>query len=346
MIFLSRIKTDVPALFRWLALSLACYVLLEKTGVFRAAPAGWLEIMRSWPARTFSVLFLVLAIIQLAQQRGQQGPERYARMLASAAIVVMALGFWISFLTRFEGKTLKAEGESFSAFPGEYVKESVLYSRYSQHPEFGVTILKLRPETADGGAAMRRVRADVKYFDRTSNRVLDAVLGSGWPLITDRTALRITDFGYMPKYVLYDLRERELESQKVYMKLFPPGAEEYFRTLFLGYVFYLQCYPDYVDKDGAPATLSPYPRNPVFHLRIARNKDIVYSGLLKPSEKVRFDNVVVAVPEVKMWVEISFVRDLGLPVFIFGGGLLALAGILRLLFTRTVLRPASGPEQA
>jgi hypothetical protein len=98
------------------------------------------------------------------------------------------------------------------------------------------------------------------------------------------------------------------------MKLFPPGAEETYEAAYLGYIFYVRCYPDYVDRDGQPETVSPYPENPACNLRIVRNKDIVYSGLLRPEGKVRFDNTIISLPDVQMWVEVEFVRDFGLPI--------------------------------
>jgi hypothetical protein len=180
---------------------------------------------------------------------------------------------------------------------------------------------------------MKKVTANVIYAGKTlSGKTLKPKLDSQWPFISDWMFVKITDFGYAPKYVLYDLNEQELESHYVYKKFFPPGAEEHFETMFLGYLFYIKCYPDYIDNDGEPWTLSAYPKNPVYNLRIVRNKDIVYNGPLKSTEKVRFDNVIIAIPEVKMWVEVSIVRDPG--IFAAGFGLMLLIAGTGILMVR------------
>ena len=300
---------------RYFVLAYGAYLLSEKTGLFRELPATWREALHSMPSRMFSLSFLLLALVSIGTAiKTSAGRERIGRVLYHCSVLVLAAGLWTSYFTRFEGKAILAEGETFNAFPGDYVRESVFWSTRSKFPQVGITLRKLYPETADDAKRLVRVNADILYAGRTTGHVLEGMLGSRLPLISDWTMVNITDFGYMPKYVLYDLAGRELESNNVYLKIYPAGAEEYFRTQFLGYLFYVRCYPDYIDTDGMPASASAIPKNPVFNLRIVRNKDIVYNGLVRPTEKIRFDNVVIALPEVKMWVEISFVRDLGIPV--------------------------------
>lgn len=311
-------------------LGLACmgYLLIEKLGLFRIVPATWREAFHSTPSRVFSVIFVLLAVMNMVTAlREASGRRRAGRILCGLAVIVLAVGLWTSYYMRFEGKALVAEGETFSAFPSGYVRESVFRGSRAKFPGIGISIVKLTPTTGPDVKKLERVDAAILYAGRTTGRVLEATLSSRRPLVSDWTMVSITDFGYMPTYVLSDRAGKELESNKVYLKLYPAGAEEYFRTIFLGYLFYLRCYPDYSDDQGKPGTVTALPKNPVFNLRIVRNKDIVFSGLVKPSEKVGFDNVVIAVPAVKMWVEISFVRDPGLPIAAVGA-LLLLSGIV------------------
>ncbi|MHB8845685.1 MAG: hypothetical protein ACYC7L_13180 [Nitrospirota bacterium] len=329
MTMISRwnILTDA-VLRRYLVLAYGAYLLSERMGTFRMLPGTWTEALHSLPSRVFSLLFSLLALAGIVTAiRKSAGRERIGRVLLHCSVLILAAGLWTSYYTRFEGKTIRAEGETFNAFPSDYIRESVHRSAYAKFPQVGITLRRLDPVTAADARRLARVDADIFYAGRTTGRVLEGRLSSRWPLISDWTTIVITDFGYMPKYVLSDLKERPLETNKVYLKLYPPGAEEYFRTQFLGYLFYLRCYPDHFDDQGTPGSLSALPKNPVFNLRIVRNKDIVYNGLVKPAEKVRFDNAVIALPEVKMWVEMSFVRDPGLPV-IAAGLILLLAGVI------------------
>lgn len=305
------------------------YLVVERIGLFRVLPATWREAFHSLPSRLLSLVFVLFAVTGIvAALREAKGRERAGRILCSGAVILLSVGLWTSYYTRFEGKAFRAEGESFNAFPSDYVRESVFRARYAKVPQVGISILKLAPETAEDPMQLKRVDASILFASRTTQRVREGKLSSRWPLVSDWTVIGITDFGYMPTYVLSDRAERMLESNTVYQKLYPPGAEEYFRTQFLGYLFYVRCYPDYIDLQGRPGSVSAVPRNPVFNLRIVRNKDIVYNGLVKPTEKVRFDNVVIALPDVKMWVEISLVRDLGLPVVALGFVVLLAGGVL------------------
>lgn len=305
------------------------YALIEKTGLFRTEPASFREIFHSLPIRIISLLLLIVVLANLICIIKAKGmPGRTGRVLFLVSLALFVAAIWTSIFTRFEGKTVKAESQSFNAFPTDYIPGTVYAGRFSQFPQVGITLLGLKPRSGAGARTLDRVDADILYAGKTTHGILQKTFSSDRPLVSDWSLITITDFGYMTKYVLYDQKERELESNVNFMKLYPPGAEDYFTTMFLGYVFYLQCFPDYTDDHGKPGSITAYPKNPVFNMRIVRNKDIVYNGLLKPTEKIRFDNVVIAVPEVKMWVEITFVRDLGLPV--------AAAGIV-LLIAGTVL---------
>lgn len=311
-------------LFRFLVLTLASYILMERLGIFSAAPASLREIFHSIPVRAVSVVIAINAAVALASLRG--GRRAVGPLLFYLSVITLPAALWVSIYTRFEGKAIIAEGQTFTG----YVQETIYRKKESRLPELGITILKIHTEGTPDMKGMKEVKADILYAGRTTGGVLNGKLSSSWPLISDWTMVRITDFGYAPRYVIYDQKEQELESMFVYMSLFPAGKEDHFETWLLGYLFYLKCYPDYVEEGGKPATASLYPRNPMFHLRIVRNKDIVYNGLLKPSEKVRFDNLIIAAPEVKMWVEMSFVRDLGLPVAALGLALMASGALLML----------------
>jgi hypothetical protein len=317
-----------------LVLTFACYILVDKAGLFRLETPPYREIFFSIPSRILSILFVINAIAGLILVFSDKGKNKKSGyVLFFVSIIIMAAGLWISVYTRFEGRMIRAEGQTFDSFAANYIPQTLYNPNPDSLPNLSITIMKLAPEPSADMQKMKKVTADVIYAGKTlSGKILKPKLSSEWPFISDWMFIRITDFGYAPKYVLYDADEKELESHYVFYKLFPPGAEDHFETMFLGYLFYVQCYPDYVEKDGKPWTLSAYPKNPVFNLRIVRNKDIVYNGLLRPSEKVRFDNVIIGIPEVRMWVEISIVRDPG--VFVAGAGLILLITATGFLMAR------------
>jgi hypothetical protein len=315
-----------------LIISFAGYVFLERIGVFRITPASYRQIFHATPSKIVSILCMLNALTGFFLAcREKNTMQRAGTLCFFSSILILAIGLWISIFTRFEGSIVRSPAQTFGAFRSEYDAQSLYTTQYAELPQIGILLKKLHLNPSDDRNQMLSVTADISYTGRTTGKkILGGQIGSRWPLISDWTFVRITDFGYAPRYVLYDLNEKELESQYVYMKLFPPDEEDNFKILFLGYVFYLRIYPDYADNDGNPETVSLYPHNPAFNLRIIRNKDIVFNGLLKPGEKVRFDNVIISFPEVQLWVEISLVRDLGIPVVCLGISLL-IVGVVLLL---------------
>lgn len=298
-----------------LVFTVAAYFLIEFTGLFRLEPASVREVFHSMPVKALSVLFAINALAGMIWGlRQSRGWMRAGGGIFYLSILVLVGGLWTSVYTRFEGSFARAEGQTFTAFKSDYIQDTLYLPDERRLPQLGFTFHRIRPEASKDMKRIERISADVSYSSRTANKIIDKTITSDYPLISDWTIARFSDFGYRIKFALYDLNEKELESNYYFMKLFPPGAEDYTEGMFLGYQFYIRCYPDYVDNDGKPDSISPYPKNPVFNLRIVRNKDIAYDGLLKPAEKVRFDNVVVSLPEVKMSVEMSMVRDMGLPV--------------------------------
>ncbi len=310
------------------------YIFFERAGIFRLEPSSYREIFFSFPSRVLSIFLLINAVAGLITiLLDKRKIPKAGSVLFYLSIIVLVAGLWTSIYTRFEGNAIRAEGQTFDSISANYIRQSLHVPKHVRAPNFSMTITKLRPEPSPDMKKIKKVTADLIYAGKTlSGKTLKPQLSSSVPFISDWMFIRITDFGYAPKYVLYDTNESPLESHYVYYKLFPPGAEDHFETMFLGYLFYVQCYPDYIEKDGKPWTLSADLNNPVFNLRIVRNKDIVYNGLLKPSEKVRFDNVIIGIPEVRMWVEISIVRDPG--IFVAGLGLLLLIAGTGILMVR------------
>lgn len=316
-----------------LTLTLAGYIIIEKIGIFRLEPASHRQIFHSIPIKALSILFVINALTGLIFfSVDKKLRHKLGFIFFFLSIFLFVTGLWVSVYTRFEGRSFVTEGGSFTAFISEYIPQTLHMPKKNRLPKVGLTILKLIPEPSEDMRKMEKVTADILYSSSTTKMIHNGKLSSSWPFISDWTFMRITDFGYSVKYSSQDLNEIEQEKRYLNMKLFPSGAEEHFEAMFLGYVFYVRCYPDYVKNNGNPGSLSAYPRNPVFNLRIVRNKDIVFNGLLKPTEKVRFDNQVISLSDVKMWVEISFVRDPGLPV-IAVGLVLMMTGVV-LMFMR------------
>lgn len=296
------------------------YLIIERMGLFRMGPASFREVLHSVPMRGLSIFCAVYALVAIVPTVRKQSSRRArARsILFFISILVFVAALWTSVYTRFEGKAIRMENTVFNAFKQDYVPPTLFIAKHAKLPEVGVHITKIRPAPAADMQSMTAIHADIKYAGRTTSGILPGTLSASWPLVSDWTMVSITDFGYAAKYTLFDLRQQELESNTLFMNLFPAGAEDYFETMFLGYVFYLRLYPDSIKHDGIYGTRSLEPKDPLYTMRIVRHKDIVYNGPLKSGKKLQFDNVVISLGEPKMWVEMSFVRDLGVPLALVG----------------------------
>jgi hypothetical protein len=330
---LSRVSTSVGSrnFLVLLVFSLAGYVLFERAGLFRPEPSSYREIFHSLPARAISVALLFHAVFALVQCfREKEGIVlKTAAVLLSLSFLFLASALWVSLFFRFEGEAVRAQGETLDPFRQQYLQGS-LYGHGGKTgvPNISMTLAAIEPSGRADREELESLRASVLFADKDGVR--PETLHSSWRLFSGWTFIALTDFGYAPRYVLSDLSGRQLEAERVYMKLFPPGAEDRFEAMFLGYLFYVRLYPDFDGNEETPGSRSLAIRDPVYNLRIVRNKDIVYSGLLKPTEKLRFDNGVISLPEVTMWVKFRVVRDPGVPVAAGGLVLLVLSLLLRI----------------
>lgn len=320
-------RFDCRAVAGFLAGSFLVYAVVERTGLFRLTPASYREILHSLPALVLSGGLAITVVFMLAGLvRMPKTPGRVGRAMLLVGILVLMIALWVSMLTRFEGKVIRFEGQAFNSFKEDFVQDSLSLGRFASPPAVGILLQKVQLETATDGKRLRSAYADISYAGRTTPGVVAGQLSSRWPLISDWTLVTLSDVGYMVRFVISDLTGKELDADYVAMKLFPPGSEDYFTSYQFGYLFFIRCYPDYYDQGGHPATRSPYPKNPALQVRIVRNKDIVFNDLLKTTERVRFDNQVLTLPDVKIWVEYTFVRDYGLFLAPVGGVLILVGG--------------------
>jgi hypothetical protein len=319
----------------WLLLVWAAMLFVDSTGMFRMViPSTW-QVLQAFPSKVLSI-FVFLSVLGILIRIYRSGPlggklHTLGIMLYLVSIITLCVALWVSAYTHFEGDLVRTEGETFNAFPSEYLQQTMFFSSRQSLPQVGMTFTKVRPSESGGG--LDRIEADVLYAGRTTDGVLHGTLSSSKYFISDWALARIVDFGYSVRFSLLNVNERELESAMLPLKTYPPGTEDKFEATFPGYQFYVQVYPDYLDQNGKPASKTILLNNPAIRLRITRNKDIVYNDILEQGKKLRFDNLIITFPETSYWVEVRMVRDLGLPVAA-GGALLLIAGMVLMVAGR------------
>ncbi len=251
-----------------------------------------------------SVLLFLLALRDV--WRRDTGPV--LRIAGIAAIVALCSGYWVSLLTRYHVETILTEGQVFVSNRDEEAALFVSRGPYARVPDFLVAGESYDPRFSSDGKRITGMSADLLFRrkEEKEQRRIELSLYAV-PTIAGGMALRIDGFGYSPRYVLSDASGQVIDSAFVFMHLFPPGSEDSF-SLMSPHVYSLRYYPfGRVDS-----------RDPLFHLRIVRNKDVVFLGDVKLQQDAHFDNAAFAIDEVRKWTRLSLTRDCGLPVVAAG----------------------------
>ncbi len=243
--------------------------------------------------------------------------------LFHAAFFLVAIGFLLTLAARQEAKVWVAVGEEFKGDPSQFLSQSPprwLASGVSV-PDFRVT--EIRPEFWRDQLLFTRLEAEVELAaeGRVTTRI-NRPLWLGWG-----TFLRLSGFGYTPRYELRDRFGHVIDSRFVKLNLFPPGQRDYFSPPELPHRIYLEIYPDFVVEDGDPASRSLNLNNPAVAAQIYRGRFELGNALLRPEDSYTFEGLSLQFPEIRYWGEFAVVRDLGAPI-LFLGYLLGLAGLL------------------
>jgi hypothetical protein len=111
--------------------------------------------------------------------------------------------------------------------------------------------------------------------------------------------MNVKGFGYSLRYAMKK-EGRVLDSNFISLRLFPSGSEDYFRLLG-PHTFSVRHYSGY-RENGVERPLK---------LKIARNKDIIFTGYTALNEDVRFEDAAISFEEMRKWVEVSITRNWG-----------------------------------
>jgi hypothetical protein len=281
------------------------FFAFEISGIFYQSSPSSLDVLYATPFLAASLLLFLVTLIHAIKNVRRMKTEVWMRVLA---VVLFVSGLWVSHLTRFSAEVVLTEGQSFHTQQGDYDPGSVYMGRFARVPDTGIKLENLQPSFSDNGKRVVRLEGSVQMIDMKDGETEDYVLRDGLPKLIKGTFMKLKDFGYSPRYALKSKEGRVLDSSFIYMRLFPPGSEDSFRLL-SPLTYHVRYYP--AEKDGGS--------DPVFRLRIVRNKDIVFNDTVQLAEDISFENSRIAIEEVRMWTKLTIVRD--------WGGLIAFTGL-------------------
>lgn len=312
--------------------ALLLYSLSERLGLFRAQPATIREVLNSYPFMVAATLLSVALVWNVLSRCTASRSDRIVRGFIVAGLVLIPAGLWASYFLHFQATAIRMERQDFLALPGEYEEFSVRKGPRAKTSSIGLYINHIDFRKVPLlGTPLPEV--DVRYISNTAKSLVTTTISPLKPLFSDWTMVRISGVGYSVAYAINDQTKREIDRTYIPLKLFPPGSEDFFSPKDLGYYWHLRYYPDYVDENGKASSRSLEPKNPMFGVRVVRNKDIIFNGLLSLSNTLQIERVLFNIKDVRPCVEITFIRDPGIPVLL-SGLFLTLAGLLAQILYR------------
>ncbi len=243
--------------------------------------------------------------------------------LFHGAFFLVAAGFLLGFATRFESSIWVAEGEDFTGEPSQVLSQEPPRFIELGPPDVRFSVEKIVPEFWRSELLFTELRADLVFTDGSKGRTrINHPLWKGWG-----TFLRLSGFGYAPRYELLARSGASVESSFAKLRVFPPGQEALIVPETLPYRIYLKVYPDGRMTSDGPVSASLNLTQPLYEVSVFRGRLPVAQGILKPGEELPFEGLRLRFPEIRYWGEFSLLRDPGMPILLLGF-LLALAGLV------------------
>jgi hypothetical protein len=241
--------------------------------------------------------------------------------LFHGAFFLVALGFLLTLATRQEGRIWVAAGESFEGRPDQFLSVSAPKPLVAGVPARPFRLDEIRPEFWRDQLLFTTLEADLELAGRKKLTRINRPLWLGWG-----TFLRLSGFGYAPRYAIEDAQGRLLDSAFVKLNVFPPGQRDYFSPPDYPHRIYVRVYPDFERVDGEPRTRSLNLANPAVGVQVLRGRFDRGKAVLLSGERLRFEGLALRFPEIRYWGEFTILFDPGAPV-LFLGYLLGLAGL-------------------
>ncbi len=243
--------------------------------------------------------------------------------LFHGAFFLIAIGFLTTLASRQEARAWLAAGEEYAARPDQFLSVSPPKPLAAGVPRLSFRVEEIRPEFWRDRLLFTTLEAELAFAGgRRRVTRINRPLWLGWA-----TFLRLSGFGYAPRYELRDRDGTVLDSAFVKLNVFPPGQSDDFSPPDYPHRILVRVYPDFAIDGGEPTTRSLNLVRPAVGVRVFRGRLDRGGAVLQAGDRMRFEGLSLAFPEIRYWGEFAIVRDPGAPV-LFAGYLLALVGLM------------------
>jgi len=229
----------------------------------------------------------------------------------------------LTLLARDEDRVWVAVGEEYVASPDQILGQSHLGAIWIQQPPPRFAVESISPEFWGDLLLFTRLEASLIFpnGERAITRI-NRPLWKGW-----WTFLRLSGFGYAPRYELTNPGGSVVESSFVKMSVFPPGQRDFFSPEGFPHRVEVEVIPDAVLEGSEVVNRSFSLKSPAVKVLVSRGKLVFGEAVLRQGQSIEFEGLLLSFPEIQYWGEFAIVRDPGAPV-LFIAFVMALAGLL------------------
>ncbi len=292
------------------------YLLVALSGIFSLSPPPLSAVIYSMPINICSIVILLTVTVDVLFRPRQAGKSDITAWIALAAVVLLCAGLWMGGLMGYSMRTVITEGQTVG-LPDAAVRGLGGYTgKYARMPKMSVTLNELLPEFNAMGNRLDGLLAKMQVA-KDGQEGLEINVKKGISLNPFGVRIAIDDFGYSPRYEMHDGRGDMIDSSFVFLNLFPPGQEDYYRLL-APLTYYLRYYPQGDGTDDSD--------EPILNVIVARNRDIAYKEKVDLGELFGYENARMIFPEIRQWTVLEVSGNPGSPL-IWAGGILALMAI-------------------
>jgi hypothetical protein len=243
--------------------------------------------------------------------------------LFHGAFFVLALAVMASMLGHREARVWVAVGEQFTGAPEQFLRLSEARVIGSAPPSASFLVNSIVPEFWQDRLLFTRLEAElVLPGQKPAVTRINRPLWVGWA-----TFVRLSGFGYTPRYELADPNGVVVDSAFVKMSVFPPGQTDYFTPENFPHRIEVEILPDPVMEATGLVNRSFNLEDPAVLTRVSRGKMILGEAVLRQGEGLDFEGLGLSFPEIRFWGEFSIIRDPGVPL-LFAGFAVAMVGLL------------------
>jgi cytochrome c biogenesis protein ResB len=238
-------------------------------------------------------------------------------------LVLIVGGMWVALAPEtFRGTVGIGEGEPFNLLTAPFLGKNISPSQDLPELRFKMEKIKVLTE----GEEVRRFEA------RLSNpEGKQVAVGINRPYRQNPYQVLVTNFGYMPGWVMVNERGRMLGGAWIKLAPFPHLVEDSFPIGPEESTVTVRFFPDY-DGDGLVERSRSYElRNPKFDTRIVWRGKQVFEGLLEPGQRVELGQgrKFFFVPEIRKYTMLDVIQERGHEIILTGLCIMVLGILLR-----------------